>query len=175
VVQVGRVAAGEWVAVHGCGGLGLAAVLIARAAGARVVAVDPDAAAREMADQAGADVVLEDGAGVAAATPGGRGVHLSLDAIGHPSAIDASVRGLRRRGRHVQAGLMPQAPPVPIDLVITRELQFLGSHGMAAHSYPALFALGLPIERLVTRTIGLDDAPGALTDPPRGGITVIVP
>ncbi|MGP4012786.1 alcohol dehydrogenase catalytic domain-containing protein, partial [Streptomyces sp. 4N124] len=40
VVQQGRVAAGEWVAVHGCGGVGLSAVMIAAASGARVIAVD---------------------------------------------------------------------------------------------------------------------------------------
>ena len=40
VLQVGRVQAGEWVAVHGCGGVGLSAIMIAVAAGARVVAVD---------------------------------------------------------------------------------------------------------------------------------------
>ena len=61
VVQVGRVAAGETVAVHGCGGLGLAAVMIAHAVGARVVAVDPDAAARELAARLGADAALADG------------------------------------------------------------------------------------------------------------------
>jgi D-arabinose 1-dehydrogenase-like Zn-dependent alcohol dehydrogenase len=173
VVQVGRVAAGEWVAVFGCGGLGLAAVLIARAAGARVVAVDPDPAAQGQAEAAGADAVLADGEGVAAASGGG--VHLSLDAVGHEAALGAGLRALRRRGRHVQAGLLPQAPRVPMDLVIARELEVLGSHGMAAHAYPALLALRLPLEQLVTRTIALEAAPAALTDPPRGGVTVIVP
>jgi alcohol dehydrogenase len=168
VVQVGRVAAGETVAVHGCGGLGLAAVMIARAAGARVVAVDPDGAARELAGRLGADATVADGDEVS-------GVHLSLDCAGHPAALAAAVRGLRRHGRHVQAGLLPVAPPVPMDLVIARELQLLGSHGMAAHSYAQLFALRLPVDRLVTRRIGLDDAPAALADPPGGGITVIEP
>ena len=102
-------------------------------------------------------------------------LHLSLDCAGHPAALAASIRGLRRHGRHVQAGLLPEAPAVPMDLVIARELQLLGTHGMAAHSYPQLFALGLPVDRLVTHRIGLGDAPAALTDPPRGGITVIEP
>src|ERR1022692_4134064 len=47
VRQIGRVAAGEWVAVFGCGGVGLSAVMIAAASGARVIAIDisPDALA----------------------------------------------------------------------------------------------------------------------------------
>ena len=60
--------------------------------------------------------------------------------------------------------------------VIARELQIFGSHGMAAHSYGRLLALELPIGRLVTRRIGIEDAPEALVDPPdAGGITVIEP
>ena len=174
VVQVGQARPGEWVAVHGCGGLGLSAILIARRAGARVVAVDPDAAARAAADAAGADVVLADGDGVAAAT-GGRGAHLSLDCVGHPAALRASILGLRRRGRHVQAGLLPDPPPVPMDRVIGRELAVLGSHGMAARAYPELLALDLPLEPLITRVLTLAEAPAALTDPPRGGFAVVEP
>src|SRR6476646_7999342 len=62
VVQVGRVRAGEWVAVHGCGGVGLSAVQIAAAAGARVVAVDVSPGALELARELGAEHVV-DGAG----------------------------------------------------------------------------------------------------------------
>jgi alcohol dehydrogenase len=138
-----------------------------------VVAVDPEPSARALAGAVGADVVLADAGTVSAVTGGG--AHLSLDAVGHPAALAASLRGLRRRGRHVQAGLLPEPPPVPMDLVIARELAVLGSHGMAAHAYPRLLALRLPFERLVTRTLPLDEAPAALVDPPRGGIAVIVP
>jgi alcohol dehydrogenase len=172
VARVGRVTAGEWVAVHGCGGVGLAAVLVAVAAGARVVAVDPDPAARELAGSLGATVALPAGGDVRAAT-GGRGAHLSLDAAGHASALAASIAGLRRRGRHVQVGLLPEPPRVPMGRVIADELELLGSHGLAAHDYPSLLALGLPVERLVTRRITLDRAPAVLTEPPGGGITVI--
>jgi D-arabinose 1-dehydrogenase-like Zn-dependent alcohol dehydrogenase len=166
VVQVGRVAAGERVTVHGCGGLGLAAVMIAAAAGARVTAVDPDASARALAVEAGAERALDLGEDCAPA-------HLSLDTAGQESALTASLSGLRRRGRHVQAGLLPDPPQVPMDLVIGRELEVLGSHGMAAHAYPRLLDLGLPVERLVTRRLALEDAPAALMQPPRGGIAVI--
>jgi alcohol dehydrogenase len=167
VVQVGRVRAGEQVTVHGCGGVGLSAILVCVAAGARVAGVDPDPAARALALELGAAAAVEPGDALPEAD-------LSIDAIGHPAALAASVRGLRRRGRHVQVGLLPDAPAVPMDVVIARELEILGSHGMATHGYGQLLALGLPIGRLVTRRIGLDAAPAALADPPGGGGIVVI-
>jgi alcohol dehydrogenase len=178
VVQVGRTQPGEWVAVHGCGGVGLSAVMIAAALGARVVGVDVSDGALAAARAAGAEVTVSAGADVRELTGGG--AHVSLDAIGSEAACAASVAGLRKRGRHVQVGLLPKPPRVPMDLVIGRELELLGSHGMAARAYPELLALveagQLRPGDLVTRTIGLDDAPAALAAMGEGGpagVTVI--
>jgi D-arabinose 1-dehydrogenase-like Zn-dependent alcohol dehydrogenase len=180
VLQVGRVRAGEWVAVHGCGGVGLSAVVVAAAAGARVIAVDVSQAALRAAREAGAELAVPAGADVREHTSGG--AHVSLDAIGSEAACAASIAGLRKRGRHVQIGLLPDRPRVPMDLVIGRELELLGSHGMAAHAYPEMLALvaggRLRPDRLVTARIGLDEAPQALvamTDGSPVGITVIRP
>jgi alcohol dehydrogenase len=180
VLQVGRVQAGEWVAVHGCGGVGLSAIMIAVAAGARVVAVDVAPSALELARSLGAEVAVEAGTDLREVTGGG--AHLSLDAIGHPAAVAASVGGLRKHGRHVQVGLMAEPAPVPMDIVIGRELSLLGSHGLAAHAYPAMLDLvaagRLDPARLITRRIGLDEVPDALaamsTSSPTG-VTVITP
>jgi D-arabinose 1-dehydrogenase-like Zn-dependent alcohol dehydrogenase len=180
VLQVGRVRAGEWVAVHGCGGVGLSAVMIAAAAGARVIAVDVSTPALARAREVGAELALPAGADVREHTGGG--AHVSLDAIGSEAACAASIAGLRKRGRHVQIGLLPEPPRVPMDLVIARELQLLGSHGMAAHAYPEMLALvqagRLRPAQLITRRIGLDQAPGALAamgDASPDGMTVILP
>src|SRR5206468_8635640 len=83
VVQVGRARPGEWVAVHGCGGVGLSAVQIAVAAGARVVAVDVSPAALDLARGFGAESVVDGGADVPAAVAEltGGGAHVSLDAV----------------------------------------------------------------------------------------------
>ncbi|OIJ90545.1 zinc-dependent alcohol dehydrogenase family protein [Streptomyces monashensis] len=189
VVQQGRVAAGEWVAVHGCGGVGLSAVMIAAASGARVVAVDVSPQALDLARKFGAAVCVD-----ASRTPEtaaairdltGGGAHLSLDALGSPATCAASVNGLRRRGRHVQVGLLPSADgttPVPLARAVALELELLGSHGMAAHAYPAMLELvGSGVLRpdlLVTRTILLDAAPQALAEmgtAPGAGVTVIEP
>ncbi|WBC15025.1 zinc-dependent alcohol dehydrogenase family protein [Micromonospora sp. WMMA1998] len=176
VVGQGRVAGGEWVAVHGCGGVGLSAVMIAAASGARVVAVDVAPAALELARRCGAAVCLD---GDALGGPGevaaavreatGGGAHLSLDTLGSHATCVASVESLRRRGRHVQVGLLPAAqgrPALPMDLVIAYELELRGSHGMPAHAYPEMLRLVsagvLRPGELVTRTIDLAAAPWAL-------------
>jgi D-arabinose 1-dehydrogenase-like Zn-dependent alcohol dehydrogenase len=173
VVQVGRVRAGEWVAVHGCGGVGLSAVQIAAAAGARVVAVDVSPGALTLARELGAEHTIDGGAHVPAAVAEltGGGAHLSLDALGAAGTCTNSVRSLRPRGRHVQVGLLPpqqERPDIPMERVIALELQLLGSHGMAAHAYPELLGLittgRLDPRRLVTRELALDDAATALAE-----------
>jgi D-arabinose 1-dehydrogenase-like Zn-dependent alcohol dehydrogenase len=189
VVQQGRVAAGEWVAVHGCGGVGLSAVMIAAACGARVVAVDVSPEALALARRFGAAQCVDasrtpDTAAAIRELTGG-GAHLSLDALGSPATCAASVNGLRRRGRHIQVGLLPSADgttPVPLARAIALELELLGSHGMAAHAYPQMLELvGSGVLRpdlLVTRTIPLDAAPQALAAmgaAPGAGVTVIEP
>jgi D-arabinose 1-dehydrogenase-like Zn-dependent alcohol dehydrogenase len=183
VTQVGRVAAGEWVAVHGCGGVGLSAVQIAVAAGARVVAVDIAPGALALARTLGAEHVVDGRVDVpeAIAELTGGGAHLSLDALGAPATCANSVRCLRPRGRHVQVGLLPPAQgraEVPMERVIGLELAVLGSHGMAAHAYPELLGLiatgRLDPRRLVTRELALDDAPAALAEVGRRpGIAVV--
>ncbi|RFC74212.1 zinc-dependent alcohol dehydrogenase family protein [Streptomyces sp. AcE210] len=186
VVAQGRVAAGEWVAVHGCGGVGLSAVMIAAASGARVVAVDVSPAALDLARTFGAAHCLNasempDVAAAVRELTGG-GAHLSLDALGSPVTCAASVAGLRRRGRHVQVGLLPQDPVVPMGRVIGLELELLGSHGMAAHAYPRMLEMVragvLRPDLLVTSTIALDAAPAALEEmgtTPGAGVTIIEP
>jgi alcohol dehydrogenase len=153
------------------------------------VAVDVSDAALNAAIELGAAATVNgstaDVAGrIIEATDGG--AHLSIDALGSPGTCFNSIASLRKRGRHVQVGLMvgPDAhAPVPMDLVVARELEILGSHGMAAHDYPAMLASivegRLDPRRLVGRTISLDAAPAALAamdEPqPTAGMTVIVP
>jgi D-arabinose 1-dehydrogenase-like Zn-dependent alcohol dehydrogenase len=171
VAHVGRVRPGEWLAVHGCGGVGLSAVQIAAAAGARVVAVDVAPGALHLARELGAEHTVDGGTDVPAAIAEltGGGAHVSLDALGSPVTCVNSIRSLRPRGRHVQVGLLPPEQgraEVPMERVIALELQVLGSHGMAAHDYPELLGLiaagRLDPRRLVTRELALDDAGAAL-------------
>lgn len=188
VVTQGRTRPGEWVAVHGCGGVGLSAVMIAVAAGARVIAVDVTPGALESAKRFGAAVCVNAGAvsdtasAVRAATGGG--AHVSLDTLGSTATCAASVTSLRTRGRHVQVGLLAaDRTPVPMARVVAQELEVLGSHGMAAHAYPEMMrqidAGTLRPDLLVSTSISLDAAPAALAALSDGtttaGITVITP
>lgn len=189
LVTHGGVQPGQWVAIHGCGGVGLSAVMIAKAFGARVVAVDRNAEALATAGRLGADVLIggteiSDIATEVVRRTGG-GAHIGVDAIGHPAVAAASVCSLRRRGRHIQVGLLlgdAAQTALPMDRVIAQELAILGSHGMPAVDYPAMLELlasgALRPELLVTRRVGLDDAGAAIAamDAPTGpGMTIIEP
>ena len=182
----GRVRPGDWVAIHGCGGVGSSAVMIATALGARVVAVDVSEPALRLAAELGAEVLVEGGPDavrrVVDATGGG--AHVSLDAVGSTQTALASVSSLRPRGRHVQVGLLlgeHATPPLPMGVVVARELEIHGSHGMAARDYPALLDLvasgAVRPDRLVGSVIGLDAAGAALAAMSRpattAGVTVV--
>ncbi|MEP7019007.1 MAG: zinc-dependent alcohol dehydrogenase family protein [Pseudonocardiales bacterium] len=166
VVAHGRVQPGTWVSVHGCGGVGLAAVMIAAAHGAQVLAVDINPAALELAREFGAAHTLNPPAAGEIVRLTGGGAHVSVEALGRASTFADSIGGLRRCGRHVQVGLLladDANPPTDMAAVIGRELEIIGSHGMPAHAYPQLLAEiadgGLQPNRLVSKVITLDEAP----------------
>jgi alcohol dehydrogenase len=181
-----RVQAGDEVAVFGCGGVGLSAVMVAAALGARVTAVDLSDAALERALELGATAAVrsaDPAAEVVEATGGG--AHVSIDALGSAATADAAVRSLRRRGRHVQVGLMLGAAasaPLPWDRVIAWELEVYGSHGMAASDYGPMLDLvasgRLDPSRLVGSVVDLEGAIDALVGmdgPQSAGIVVARP
>ena len=183
-----RVTAGEWVTVVGAGGVGLSVVMIARAMGARVVAVDRNLEALAVASELGAEhTVPADGRdipeAVADVTHGGS--HVTVDAVGGEQACAVAIMSLRRRGRHVQVGLLPAVdghPRLPMARVIGWELDVLGSHGMAAADYPAMLTLieqgSLQPQRLIERTIGLEEAAALLPRFDRArvaGMTIVDP
>ena len=191
VTAHGRVGADDWVAVFGCGGVGLAATMIATARGGRVVAVDVSPAALALASSLGAVETVDASRGDAAAQVReltGGGAHVAIDAYGSGATCVASIESLRRRGRQVQVGLMVGAdatPPVPMDRVIAYELEIYGSHGMAAADYAAMLAEiadgRLRPGELVTTRLTLDDLAGEhgalarMGDAPPAGTAVIVP
>lgn len=182
----GRLAEGEWVVVYGCGGVGLSTVLVAVAAGARVVAVDVSTAALDRAAAMGASTLVMDDevpAAVHRLTDGG--AHVSVDAYGSRATSVAAVASLRPRGRHVQVGLLlddEATPAIPMGRVIADELELLGSHGIAVGEYAAMLdevvAGRLRPAESIGATIGFDDLPGALEAMDRpasgSGMTVAV-
>ena len=180
-----HVQAGEWVAVHGCGGVGLAAVMIASAAGARVVAADIDDAKLARARSLGAEAVVRDEVVAAVVDVTGGGAHVSVDALGAPVTLTNSIECLRKRGRHAQVGLLlgdDRSAPVPMARVIARELRVFGVHGMAVRHYPSMLRAiaggSVRPGELVAKTIGLEslsDEIASMGAFAQEGVTVMVP
>lgn len=187
VIDKGRTRPGEWLAVHGCGGVGLSAIMIGAAMGAQVIAIDVTDEKLAFAERFGAVMTINASKvpsvvkAIKQATSGG--AHVSIDALGHSTTAFNSISCLRRRGRHVQVGLMlgeHARAAVPMDRIIAHELEIKGSHGMQAHRYGAMMQMiergVLQPDRLVGGTIALDEAPAALMAMdsfPGTGITVI--
>lgn len=173
VVDQGRVTPGEWVAVHGCGGVGLSAIMIASAMGANVVAIDLTDEKLDFARKVGA-VATVNATEVASVVRAVKeitngGAHMSIDALGHPTTCFNSISNLRRRGRHVQVGLMlgdHARPHIPMARVIAYELEIRGSHGMQAFRYQAMMDMirtgKLAPQMLVGKRLRLAEAPAAL-------------
>jgi len=187
VVDQGQVAPGQWVAIYGCGGVGLSAIMIARALGAEVIAVDIADEKLDLAAELGASATLNS-TGLADVADAVRdrtdgGVHVSVDAIGNAGVISNSIRSLRKRGRHVQIGLMggePRPVEIPMEKVIADELEIRGSHGMQAYRYEQMLEMitagQLSPDRLIGRRISLEESIAVLTSMDRynnAGVTVI--
>ena len=187
VVDQAKVAAGEWVAVHGCGGVGLSAVQIATALGANVIAVDVSKEKLAFAKELGAVATIDASTGDPAAailelTRGG--AQVSVDALGIAATCRNSVNSLRKRGRHLQIGLTSAAEQgevaLPIDLIVLKEVTVVGTLGMQASRFPAMLQMvesgKLRPGKLVHRTVPLEEAGAVLASMDRFatvGVTVI--
>lgn len=160
---------GDWVAVHGCGGVGLSAIQIASALGARVLAVDIREEALEKAVELGAhETVAGDGdvpEAIRELTDGGAAI--SIDALGIEETCRNSVDCLDSLGQHLQMGLSTDAErgkvPLPTDSMVGREVDFLGSRGMPPTRYDELLAFvasgAIDPAALVSRTVPLEEVP----------------
>jgi alcohol dehydrogenase len=168
VVDRARLREGEWLVVHGCGGVGLSAVMIGSAIGARVAAVDIDPASLALASTVGAEITIDardEGflEQIAMSTDGG--AQVSIDAVGRAETMRNSLASLRKHGRHVQVGLLlaeDAEPRIPMGPVIMGEQEILGVRGMPATDYDRVFEMVesgvVDPSRLVTGTISLDEA-----------------
>lgn len=173
VVAQGKVSGGQYVVIHGCGGVGLSAIMIANALGAQVIAVDINDDTLKFAKNLGAIATvnvakiqnpIEE---IKELTNGG--AHVSMDALGSATTCFNSISGLRKRGKHLQVGLMTgdcQNTKVPMAQILADELEVIGSHGMQAHKYPEMLDMikngKLHPEKLIERTINLQESTIAL-------------
>ncbi|MCE8524042.1 zinc-dependent alcohol dehydrogenase family protein [Ruegeria pomeroyi] len=177
---------GEWLAVFGGGGVGLSALLLGRALGARVVVVDVVEDKLAHAKSLGADAVVNaaetDAAEAVRALTGG-GAHVAIEALGIAATMTGAMRALRKLGRLVMIG-MPAgehtAMTLPMDVLYSGQLTLQGTRGMPAWRYPSLLSLidggHVDLSPLVTRTITLSQASAELAAfdrPAPPGVAVI--
>lgn len=172
IVEQGQVQEGQHVAIHGCGGVGLSAIMISNALGAKVTAIDIDTETLELAKQLGAHSAVNASnnnvvEAIKEITKGG--AHVSMDALGSEITCLNSIASLKKRGKHIQVGLMTgnhKHTSIPMDKVLADELEIIGSHGMQAHKYPEMLKMivegKLSPEKLIEKTITLEEATIAL-------------
>lgn len=178
---------GEWLAVHGTGGIGLSCLILGRALGARVIVVD---VVREKLDHAlslGAEAAIDAREGDVAARireiTGGLGAHVSVEALGIEATTNGSIDCLRPLGRHVQVG-MPvghtATMQINMNTVYMKNLALFGTRGMPAWRYPSLLGLieagRVDIRPLIAREVALSGASAelrAFDGPTAPGVAVI--
>jgi D-arabinose 1-dehydrogenase-like Zn-dependent alcohol dehydrogenase len=187
IVNRAMVKPGESVAVFGAGGIGLSAVQIASALGARVIAVDIDDKKLEWAKREGADATVNASKAnaveaVKETTNGGADV--SVDALGSSKTAIAAVSSLRKGGRHLQIGLTTADDKgmmsLPVDAMVLQEIQLVGSLGCPTTSFHGLLSLvstgKLAPKRLVGATVPLtkvNDVLNSMTNYATTGFNVI--
>ena len=175
LIDQAKVQAGEWVAVHGSGGLDLCLVHIANAIGAKVIAVDINDEALELAKEFGAHITInsrEKDAVQEIIDITGGGVHVSVDALGIATTCLNSVMSLRKRGRHLQLGLTTAEEKgfvsLPVDLMVLKELQLIGSANMPVSRFPDLMRMVesgiIQPEKMITKTVSIEEAADILVD-----------
>lgn len=156
----------DTVAVFGIGPMGCAGVLVAKALGARVIAVDVLDSRLEMARRLGADERVDSRALDAATRlrelTGGEGVDVAIDCSGNPAAQNAALDAARRFGRVAFVGESRSTTIDPSGQMIRKVLTVIGGWYFATWEYPEIAALitdrSLPVESMVTHRFALDDA-----------------
>lgn len=178
--------AGEWLAIHGTGGIGLSCLILGKTLGARVIVVD---VVREKLDHAlalGAELAIDAREGdvgpkIIEATQGG--AHVSVEALGIEATVDSSLACLRPRGRHVQVGLPTghtARMTVNMNAIYMKQLSVFGTRGMPAWRYPSLLSLidsgAVDVGPIVARHVALSQASAelrAFDGPTSPGVAVI--
>jgi S-(hydroxymethyl)mycothiol dehydrogenase len=180
----GEVGPGDSVAVFGCGGVGDAAIMGARLAGAsKIIAIDLDAAKLEIAKQFGAThtVLASEGDVVDAvqAITDGNGADVCIEAVGHPQVLEQAFYARDLAGTVVQVGV--PNPEMRIELPM---IDFFGRGGrlkpswygdcLPSRDFPMLIDLylqgRLDLDRFVSETIALDQVEEAFHRMERGEV-----
>lgn len=185
LVDKADVCGGEWVVVHGCGGMGLSAVQIAAAVGGKVIAVDVSEKALAAARELGAVHIINsrtDNPVEAIKMLTNGGAQVSVDALGIEETCQNSVLSLRKLGRHVQLGHTTRREagyvPLPIDVILLNELKLFGAFGMQGQRFGTMLSMcetgTLKPGKVVYQKVGLDGVSGVLEAMGSYGTTGVV-
>src|SRR5699024_10606454 len=174
-IKRSRLQPGEWIVIHGTGGVGLSATQVAAAAGGLVIAVDVDdeklAKAREEGAVATVNARKENVVeAIQEITQGG--AHISIEALGIEETILNSVQSLRKGGRHIQVGLTTSDEGgfvgLPVDAITAMELEVIGSIGNPHSDYDGLLQLisngQLNPKTLISKEVKLSDVTDVLNE-----------
>jgi D-arabinose 1-dehydrogenase-like Zn-dependent alcohol dehydrogenase len=166
---------GEWVAVYGCGGVGLSAINIATAVGANVIGVDINDNNLNLAKEMGAVYTINSRntdpiEAIKELTKGGADV--SVDALGISQTCVSAINSLRKKGRHLQIGVTTKTEggfiSLPIDHMIINEIKLETTLGMPAHRFHSMLPLvangRLNPGRMVTREVSLSEVNAIFED-----------
>ncbi len=187
IVRQSPVKKKSYVVIFGAGGLGLSALLICRALGAHTCVVDPSLQAREVAKAIGADLVVNAFdehliENVVSWSEGG--AHVTLDGVGSSAVLNPSLACLRRRGRHLQVGLLTSEETKWDRMsnlrIVAHELEIVGCHGIQAHEYQGMMEFineaQINLSQLITARKSLADVPDYFFRPDsttRAGVSMI--
>ncbi|MCB1019733.1 MAG: alcohol dehydrogenase catalytic domain-containing protein [Acidobacteria bacterium] len=163
-VKTAALEPGAWLAVWGAGGLGQLAIQMAVLEGWRVVAVDPNAANRHLAVEAGAEVTLDPaGDDLRRSFKSLGGVHGAISFVAAAATVADAARAVRRGGCLVLVGLAPETIELPLLDIVLKGLRIEGSFLGRQADLDAVFALAEQGRlRPAVHTCALDEVPAAL-------------
>jgi alcohol dehydrogenase len=154
------------VAIHGCGGVGLSAIMIAASYGAKVIAIDINELNLQKARSFGAEYTI-DATKVNVVEKvleiSKEGANLSMDALGSHETSRNSINCLAKKGKHIQVGILGSKKDIPVSSadLIAKEIEVIGSHGMPLADYDIIFDLisskRIDLSLLIDRTVRLED------------------
>lgn len=175
-VRLGGVQAGEYVVVQGGGPIGALVALVARSAGARVVVSEVNPFRLELARGFGLEALdpnETDLVEMVNHATGDAGADVVFEVSGAVAGAEMMTKLPRTRGRIVVVAIFSEPPKVDLFRFFWRELKLLGARVYEPEDFEKAIQLAasgtLPLERLVTATLPLEDLEAGLRQMERGG------
>lgn len=187
LVDQAKVRRNDFILVLGCGGVGLSLIQIAWAMGIRVAAADINPEALKLAGECGAEILIPADPKMVDAIWqwSENGLAACFDAVGVAAFVDMGLKTLKRRGKYVQVGLLPDQlgkPNFSMERLVAHELEIVGSHGIQAWKYGEMLEFvrtsGIDLDSMISNICTLEESIDILTSLDlnrQAGINIIHP